>query len=357
VTSENEPPRDDAIPIESNEEENTSIELGLDEQGTELASLREAGQALGAQIKTAREVANMTIEDASDRLKLLPEVVRALETGEIEKIGKKRLIYIEGYYRAYAAILRVEIDETRFAVDRNRPMEIAATQSGQVNYQMIGKQALTERLRERSDAIVFGLVAVMVAVVAGVVWWVWPSQDELPDTSASSVIVSPAAQTQSQTQDTELPFYMREERDSTGEAQASVTDTATDTEATIPASDNALIDLNDDETFADIQDTPIDVQTTDSLATRGDVLTATDEPNTGTINIAFSGPSWVEVYGADDARLYYRMGQAGEVASLVGVLPLTVRIGDSTVVRVRFNDVDVDLLPYTAGLVANLTLP
>lgn len=357
MTSENESPRDDATPIEANEDTNTSIDLDVSEEGPEFESLREAGLVLGARIKAARETANMSIQDASERLKLLPEIVLALEAGEIEKIGANRLIYIEGYYRAYAAILRVEIDETRFAVDRTRPMDIVTDQAGRVNYQMIGKQAMSERLRERSDTIMVGLVAVMVAVVGGVVWWVWPSQDEIPDTSVSSVIVSPAAQIQSQTQEAELPFYLREGPDSTTDVQATAVDSATAAAATNPVIDEALIDLSGTETVADVEEAPVDDQTIDSIPTRSDAFTETDEPHTGTINIAFSGPSWVEVRGADNARLYYKMGQAGEVASLVGVLPLSVKIGDSSVVRVRFNDVDVDLLPYTAGLVATLTLP
>lgn len=343
--------------------EDTSIEQIIRERGVDAIGLREAAQELGARIKTARESANMSVEAVGERLKLTQETILALESGELEAIGAKRLIYIEGYYRAYANALDIDVDDTRFAVDHARPIETGADIAPQINYQSTTKQLLTERLRERSDAIIFGLVAVMVLVVGGVIWSVWPSTDDLGGTAPTGVVVAPADPPLVQTTGEELPFYLRDESDS-----------ASDNESPVPVSNQGADEVTDsaddlgnmlsveNEQAREDRDTREEtilpaLLPTETASEFDDISEASaTTQDTGVIVITFSGPSWVEVYGSNNERLYYKMGQDGEIAPLVGLLPFTVKIGDVSVVRVRFNNADVDLAPHTLGNVANLTL-
>ena len=344
-------------------EEGAQIEQIMRDRGLEAIGFRDAAQELGSRIKSERESANMTVEAVGELLKLTPETILALESGELETIGEKRLIYIEGYYRSYASALDIDVVDTRFAVDHARPIDTGADLSPKVNYQSTAKQLLTERLRERSDAIIFGLVVVMVLVVGGVIWLVWPSTDELGGSGATGVVVAPSDPAQAQSNGGDLPFYLRDDSDTASENPSPVLVSGPSDDDVESGTDD-LDDLVGGENFLDEEGNEARNETTSSafqapetVSEFGDTSEATAAiQDTGVIVVTFSGPSWVEIYGSNDERLYYKMGQEGEIASLVGLLPFTVRIGDASVVRVLFNDEEVDLAPHTFGNVANLTL-
>lgn len=359
---------EDAIAVDIPKVDGSALQQSIREQAEEEVGLHNAAQELGARIKAARESAKMSVEAVGELLKLMPATILALENGDLEVFEKRRLIYIEGYYRAYANALDIDVGDTRFSVDHARPID-TGVDSGQINYQSTARQSLTELLRERSDAIIFGLVAIMVLVVGGVIWLVWPSSDELGGAAATGVVVAPADSAQTQSSAGDLPFYLADEADSTSVNESG-------DPLVSPRTDEVenRVDVADEEDGTDVifagdidPDEDLGAATTDATLTTlpstaavidaGDVSASTEVmQETGVIVISFSGPSWTEVYGANDERLYYKMGQDGEVASLVGLLPFTVRVGDASVVRIRFNNAEVDLAPHTAGKVANLTL-
>ena len=355
---------ENAVPIKGSSAVESPIEPSVREREIDDIGLRDAAKDLGARLRTARESAKMTVEAAGDHLKLMPETILALENGELAEAGGKGLIYIEGYYRAYANALDLEIGDTRFAIDHARPIETGAGLTPQINYQSISKQVLTERLRERSDAIILGLVAIMVVVVGGIIWLVWPSSDEL-GTTATGIVVTPSDPPQAQTTADNLPFYLQDESQSATDTVSSEFASGSDLNAVSRRSESSIDAPNAEveipaETFNgdDGSVTPPSIErATDSLSEFNLVPgTSIATQEAGRIEITFRGPSWVEVYGGDDARLYYKMGQAGEVAALVGLIPFTLRIGDASVVSVRYNDSEIDLAPFTFGNVANLTV-
>lgn len=345
--------------------EKTSDNVSTRDHEVDDHELRDAARDLGARLKSARELGNMSIDAAGDLLKLLPETIVELESGEIVATSGKRLIYIEGYYRAYANVLGVKIDHTRFSVDHARPIDTEESSTRKVNYQSTEKLALTEHLRERSDAIIIGLVVVMVLVVGGITWLVWPSSDE-PGSPSTGVVVTPSEPPPTEASVTEIPFYLRDESDPVNHDEpASVNETpSADGTSDESASsgeppDEAVEGVSPQSLASDEEtaDAPTTGQSTDTLsdinaATRSEVPVQA----TGAVELTFTGPSWVEVYGADNSRLFYRMGQNGEVASLTGLIPFMLRIGDASVVSVIFNESEVDLAPHTVGNVANLTL-
>ena len=332
------------------------------------SSLQGAGTELGARLRKAREIRGLTVQQATDRLKFQPNIVEALESGNFDQLVDVDETYLQGYYRAYAIELGVEIGETLFAVDRARPAELGTRgPSSHINYQSPTKIAMGERLRDRSDAIIVSLVAVMVVAVAGVIWWVWPTSDDGIGSATSGVVVSPsdAAASRAESED-DVPFYLRDEPEPS--APASDLPEESDSNSEDGLSEEVNSNSNDEmppgfstpQTASDASEPAADSsdQSDESVTeppSESDT-TASVEVATGIVSLAFSGPSWVEIYSADDERLYYGMGQAGEVESREGTLPLSITIGDASVVTVRFNNADVDLTPHTFGAVANLTL-
>ena len=315
-------------------------ETDMDFGGT---GVYEEALAMGLQLRNARESEKMSLDDISDRLKLLPSVITSLENGDFDSFGERRGIYIDGHYRSYAKLVGVDISDTQFAVDRARPKEREPIQPVHINYQASGKTVMSERLREHSDAIIFGLVAIMILAVAGIAWWVWPTADDMMIPTAARVIVTPAESTSTTTTEGGLPFYLREDPQTA--------------QNTVPGDTNLELEANEDAVISAPETSANPIEPALAESERSNDPEPTPVIQTGTLVLSFKGPSWTEVYGVNRERLYYKIGRAGEVTSLVGLLPLSIRIGDSSVVDLRFNESAIDLEPFTVGKVANLVLP
>jgi cytoskeleton protein RodZ len=66
--------------------------------------------------------------------------------------------------------------------------------------------------------------------------------------------------------------------------------------------------------------------------------------------------SWIEVRDGKGEKIFSRQLGAGETASVDGVPPLKLRIGNATHVQLSFRGQAVDLVPYTRSHVARLEL-
>jgi cytoskeleton protein RodZ len=78
---------------------------------------------------------------------------------------------------------------------------------------------------------------------------------------------------------------------------------------------------------------------------------------TGRLDLEFAGPSWVEVRDAQGEILLSRTLSTKDRQTLTGTLPLSLRIGNASVVRLQFDGSPIDLAPHTHLEIARLTLP
>jgi cytoskeleton protein RodZ len=74
------------------------------------------------------------------------------------------------------------------------------------------------------------------------------------------------------------------------------------------------------------------------------------------IDFVFSEDSWVEVRNAQNAVLYAQINTAGTQRSIEGVPPLSLVIGNSAGVRVRYDGSEINLAQHARAGVARLTL-
>lgn len=75
------------------------------------------------------------------------------------------------------------------------------------------------------------------------------------------------------------------------------------------------------------------------------------------IRISLLYDSWIEVFDANNEKLYYNLAGAGQVLALSGVAPFSVLIGFSPGVVVEFNGVVFDHSPHSTGVgIARFTL-
>ncbi len=74
------------------------------------------------------------------------------------------------------------------------------------------------------------------------------------------------------------------------------------------------------------------------------------------IELVFADESWVEIRDAEGRVVFSQLNAAGTRRRVEGVAPFSLVIGNATGVKLRYNDADIDLAPFTRVDVARLTL-
>ena len=76
-----------------------------------------------------------------------------------------------------------------------------------------------------------------------------------------------------------------------------------------------------------------------------------------TVLLTVSKDSWIEIYDANDQRLFMDLGREGEQFQIDGTAPFNLILGYSPGVSIKFNDEAFDPEPYSNNGVARFRLP
>ncbi len=250
-----------------------------------------AEQGIGAQLRAARERAGLTSLQAAAKLHLEPRMIEALESDDFAALGAP--VYVRGHLRRYAELLDAPVETllARYAaaIAEAAPPDLAQLTPAKP---MAGPRQLAGPV-----------VAVIVAgtVIAGI----WLALKGLPTAT--------------------LPGNVTPEATRPAVAPPAASPPATeDTNAGAPAA--ALLE-----------------------APAAAAVDAAVAPPAGEVRLrlAVRSDSWVEVYDARDARLYFGLAHAPTTVSRSGVAPLRVLLGYAEGVAVEV-DGHALTLPATA---------
>ena len=279
----------------------------------------------GMRLAEARRARDISLRDIAKELHLDEAKVRALEENDFAALGAP--VFAKGHLRKYAELVGVATDDVL------------------ADYYSLNRAAGAPPLLGRAYKPVkdinvgawvagFLLVAVIVAIGAGVYWWYEVRNNVTGEPAGSSVLA---------------PFV--------SEAVQSDADTpATETLAEVPA-DSEPDDLpgTDNDTFIDpvtpeeavASDFGDDIQPSNALADKDRV----------TLNIRFTGDCWTEVSDANGKRLYFELGSAGRNVSVSGLAPLRALFGDSGNVSLSVNGQDYPITDsMRSGRTARMTI-
>jgi transcriptional regulator with XRE-family HTH domain len=180
-----------------------------------------AGENFGAQLKRAREELNLSLKDVEDVIKIRADFLSAIEGGNFSEISLPH-VYQQGFVRAYAEFLNVDLREISSQLDdsENPPksrkvvqeqiqpppaiVKIELDDPGQERAAGDGwattckafwgtaRQAVAQRLRERNWQI--GLGCAVAALLACALFWKLPRRhrsdalEDLLDRSTAEMI-------------------------------------------------------------------------------------------------------------------------------------------------------------------------
>jgi cytoskeleton protein RodZ len=303
----------------------------------------EAG-GIGARLRAGREKHGLTVLQVAERIHTDPKVVDAIEADNFEALGAP--VYARGHIRHYAEL----VDESG--------AELIALYS---DLSKIGEPDLTRIVKAPPSSASSKLVApalLMIAVfaVAGAIWWVSALSKKKPQLSETHVVgeEAPASTpTPASEPSAESAGVPPGQAPSQGPGQTSKQTRSAGRNAppgtmamqARPGANSTQGAPPSRSATASSAPTQSRSAAASSASTQPrpapSVAASTAPPprprNQAQVTLRYSADSWTEVYDASGARLFYDVGAANSVQTLVGTPPLRVVLGNASGVAVEFN--------------------
>jgi cytoskeleton protein RodZ len=257
----------------------------------------------GRQLAAMRVARGLTVTEIALRLKFSPKQIEALETDRYEALAGPA--FVRGMIRAYAKLVGADADAL-VAQLRASPLTAAGpTVTGPRG------MGVTIPRQTRRGSLVYVVLSVLVMVAVGGVLVEWLLRPTEPPRVAAARPTVPAA---SVPREVVTPLVAPAPEPSGSAAVA----------AAAPAAASSR---------------PVET-----------VLTAKR------IELAFNRESWVEIRDAEGRVVFSQLNPPGTRREVEGVAPFSIVIGNAHGVRLRYNESDVDLMPFTRTDVARLKL-
>ncbi|MDB6156909.1 MAG: hypothetical protein JWO04_615 [Gammaproteobacteria bacterium] len=321
----------------------------------------EAG-GIGARLRAGREKLGLTVLQVAERIHTDPKIVEAIEAENYEALGAP--VYARGHIRHYAELVG------------ESATELIALYSGSSK---VAQPDLTRIVKvpagiDSNKLVAPALLVIAVFAVAGAVWWVSALSKKKPQLSETHVVgdeapaVAPesapdATAMQAQPAPSGAAGSNAVQSRSGGTAASGGMATlggaggsamqgrpgAAVPQGTAPAPGRIGTGANSGRAQTQGGTTQAGGATAGATQARarGAPATAATQAagtatpprskNQGQVTLHYSADSWTEVYDASGARLFYDVGAANSVKTVVGTPPLRVVLGNASGVAVEFN--------------------
>ena len=275
----------------------------------------------GEILRIAREKQGLTIEAASTKCRMKPEVLAAIEAGNTQDVP---LVYLRGYIRNYARFLGVKSDALEDQIGSVK----GADPGVRTVFTVKGSRSSSEKWLKASSYLAAS------ALIATLAWQftheaVRFSQGESKLTSGTAVRSESNESTQQ-----ESDVDPRSANTHLNASIASVEVLGGQKELT---GDSAA-----EQAWAAVSGTP--------LPGEGGIA------RSHSLLITTSADTWVEISDATGNQLELDLIRAGTSREYDGLPPFDVMIGRASAVVLDMDGANIDLAPYTRGNVARMTL-
>lgn len=275
-------------------------------------------RSLGALLKERRQEMKLTVQDIATQMRLDPRIVESLESESYE--GLPAALYVRGYIRGYAKILKLDGNALVELYDSDAPSEPPE----------IIPEVKHPTQTSSSDKPVkaFTYLVTFTLVILLIAWW--QSSFVVKTVSAPAVSQEPAVN--EVVEAASPPYPVAPVENLRGDAY------------TAPA--------EEPQTESE-EMTALQLESAVGTAAAPIVGAA---PGPDRVIFRMNADSWVEVFDARGERLFMSLARAGEVLSLAGTAPFSVLLGYAQGVSVEFNGHPFDPSPYSRSGIARFTL-
>jgi len=320
----------------------------------------------GQLLKSARERAELSVQDIAQKLHLKSAVISDIEEDHYD--SNISLTFIKGYLKLYAK--QVMVTEAEIV----NAFETLNTQKKEpIKLQSFSRRVANQANDDKLMMVSYLILAVVLALV--VIWWFQQSYNEPamtvphvaePEYKGAENITEAleaagaleSVVQQSHDADTEIP---NEDQQSTDDSMASQSPAQVQEQAEdIPLAGEtqrqapAVTQQNNTELPAEdlnplTQSTITEQGVVDQLA-----VTLVDPVQ---LVFKFSGDCWMNLSDATGEDIAYGVKAEGRVMTVSGVPPFTITLGAPQVVQISYGGETVDLSNFKDGNTAKFTLP
>ena len=283
--------------------------------------------SLGELLLQARVKRGLSLETISLAVRVKPDVLAAIESGETEHVPS---VYLKGYIRSYARFLGL----SQALVEKHVLSARGAEPVVESVFNVAPPRSPSDRWFKATSYVLAS--AVVLALV-------WQFTSEAVRFSQGDPLLRPA-------QNSPAP---------TG-AQASLAEPGSGpTAEAVKRLPNthlraSIASMNTDAEFVEVGLPSAAEGAWAAVSNRDAVANTAGEP--GTLEIVTSADSWVEILGSNGEKVEMDLLRAGSRRSYNAVPPIRLLLGRASSVEVFHNGRKVDLAPYTRGNVARFTL-
>ena len=285
-----------------------------DKQNTETRT------SVGVFLRGLREEKNLTITEVATRLYLLPRIIEALEQDDHESLPTGTYVY--GYLQNYAKFLDTEVD--RVVAMYKEDIENLAQTEPVAEVQPVIKP---EQTNKWPYTILY--FAIFISILAPITWW-WSQYglERTPDSGLDYPITI--------VEHPDTPFYRESNTRQAGKAQV-VVEPQTPGEQPITSQSAQTQSGNTDEDL-------------EAPASAYDENTITTGVGPDSIRLFLLEECWIEIFDANNEKIFYDLARPGQTLELNGTAPFTVLLGNGAAATVEFNSVPFDTTPHTSRI-------
>jgi cytoskeleton protein RodZ len=287
-----------------------------------------------------RELQNLTIDDVSNRLRLSPRQIKALETNDFSVLPEPMMT--RGFIRNYARLLGIEAEPLLAAYLTLKPNDVPSSiYVPSANILISG--------RNNSHWFKYILASGLVVLLLGA-WVIY--NDYIPHNTVKLEAGNSKA-VEPKTSESVVAEPMPEPALPAAERVPDSTEGDTITSVAMPSADaTKVISPVATSPAAPVAPVANSAAETASVASQQKPL-----PNVLLkVKFNFTEQTWLSVTDRDNKEIFNKTKAAGSQDEIEGQPPLKIFIGNARGSQVIYNDKVIDLAPYTKSNVAHLTL-
>lgn len=292
----------------------------------------------GGVLKAKREEYKWAIESVAQALYLSTPHIKSLEEDRYDQLPGST--YVIGYWRSYARLLGIDIEETIEANKRN--LQVLQPQGNGINVNL-GKVQKSDH----GKGLIWLLLTTLVLAAVGYAWktGILDSEKILDVTRLGEEIA----------QVTEVVEQATEVKKEVNLVPASTADIAIAssalTTAVVEQPEPSAVTTTRNQVAATTESTTSVLTTSEESTVRPAAV-----KDVNLLTMQLEKDSWLDVRDKSNKRLIYRSGKAGELINLRGEPPFYVYIGTPDSVKVTYLNEDVPFESHQSGLFARFKL-
>lgn len=332
----------------------------MSEQQTSPSAVQEpAENGPGSQLRDERLRREMTLEEVASRLHLARATIENLERDDYAALPP--MTFVRGYVRSYSVLLGFDPDPLVARLEEVRPTgEDSTLKVGPGVDSTAGRWSKSTAGLAGGRLPVMALSIALLVAVAGTAGWLLSRDDadSVVDPSDEDAVTAPP-----ETAPTEPPLTAPEPEPEPADLESAGPSPADREPEGLPSlvqdpGDRAVEPVAEEPALgtapapetAEILDPPL---VSEPDQTDGDPSNAMDMA--ATVELVFTGESWVEVTDGRGERLIFGLVADGE-EQLAGEPPFEIVIGDINEVSLSYRGEAIDLDQHARGNVARFTL-